>query len=198
MSERVSLHYAARIAGRLLELLAESCERLEVAGSIRRGKETVKDIELVAVPKFLDVRDMFGQVTRRVNLLEQSLGGMVAAGALAVPAGVKNAGERMKKYDLARTTPVMRLDLFIVLPPAQWGSVFTIRTGPGDFSKWLVTARRFGGGMPDGMVQLDGALYRDGQVVETPEERDYFAALGLPWLEPKKREQWATWVQEVV
>lgn len=198
MSERVSLHYAARIAGRLQELLAESCERLEVAGSIRRGKETVKDIELVAVPKFLEMRDMFGQVTRRANLLEQSLAGLVASGALAVPDGVKNAGERMKKFDLARTTPVMRLDLFIVLPPAQWGSVFTIRTGPGDFSKWLVTARRYGGGMPEGMVQLDGALYRDGQVVETPEERDYFAALGLPWLEPKKREQWATWVKEVV
>ena len=51
--------------------------------------------------------------------------------------------------------------------------------------------------MREGMVQLDGALYRDGQVVETPEERDYFAALGLPWLDPVKREQWQTWAKEV-
>lgn len=197
MGDRVPLNYAARYAGRLVELLKNACERIEIAGSVRRKKGTVKDIELVVVPKMLEVRDLFGVLYERENLLEKRLQELVTAGVLAVPAGVRNAGERMKKFDLARTVPVMRLDLFIVLPPAQWGSVFTIRTGPGDFSKWLVTGRKFGGAMPEGMVQLDGALYRDGQVVETPEERDYFAALGLPWLDPVKREQWQAWAKEV-
>ena len=52
--------------------------------------------------------------------------------------------------------------------------------------------RRFGGGMPDGMKQEDGWLWRmtkstDWERVGVQEESDYFAALGLPTLPPPER-----------
>ncbi|HEX2516441.1 MAG TPA: hypothetical protein VH257_17170, partial [Chloroflexota bacterium] len=76
------------------------------------------------------------------------------------------------------------LDLFAVTGPAQWGVILTVRTGPGAFSTRLVTARRYGGGMPEGFRVRDGALWDGERLVATPEEADLFAALGLPWLPP--------------
>ena len=40
------------------------------------------------------------------------------------------------------------VDLFQVIEPVQWGVVYAIRTGPGDFNHLLVTNRRFGGACP--------------------------------------------------
>jgi hypothetical protein len=41
------------------------------------------------------------------------------------------------------------IDLFIVLPPAQFGAFFAIRTGTAEFSQWLVTPREKGGAIPE-------------------------------------------------
>ncbi len=47
----MKLDKALEIAERTKKLLAPYCERIEIAGSIRRKKPEVKDIELVAIPK---------------------------------------------------------------------------------------------------------------------------------------------------
>lgn len=47
----MNLDYAKQIAEALIEELRPYCERISIAGSIRRGKQEVKDIEIVAVPK---------------------------------------------------------------------------------------------------------------------------------------------------
>ena len=52
----------------LRELLAPACARIEIAGSIRREKPKVKDVELVAVP--LPQRPVFGQVAKRFDELD--------------------------------------------------------------------------------------------------------------------------------
>ena len=41
--------------------------------------------------------------------------------------------------------------------------------------------------MPEGYRVRDGALWDGERLVETPEEADLFAALGLPWLPPERR-----------
>ena len=60
-------------------------------------------------------------------------------------------------------------------------------TRPGAFSTRLVTARRYGGGMPEGFRMREGALWDGERSVETLEEANLFAALGLPWLPPERR-----------
>ena len=59
---RVLLAEAAAVADSLAGLLTLACHRLEIAGSIRRGRPDVGDIEMVAVP-ILDIvpEGMFGE-----------------------------------------------------------------------------------------------------------------------------------------
>lgn len=47
----IQLAHAQAIAFELIDLLNPFCERIEVAGSVRRKKNIVKDIELVLIPK---------------------------------------------------------------------------------------------------------------------------------------------------
>ncbi len=56
------------------------------------------------------------------------------------------------------------------------------------FSKKLVTLRRYGGYLPGQFKQKDGALWENNDLIETPTERAYFAALGLDWITPENRQ----------
>jgi DNA polymerase/3'-5' exonuclease PolX len=47
------------IAGRIVEALRPYCERIEIAGSLRREKPMVGDIEIVAIPR--RPVDLFGE-----------------------------------------------------------------------------------------------------------------------------------------
>src|SRR5689334_18847788 len=174
------LSEAKAIADKWLRYLSPSCERIEIAGSIRRGKAEPKDIELVCVPKLIGEPDLFGQELQ-VNLLERFFETTLfkVTGAHFV----KN-GPRYKQLALAET---IHLDLFIVLPPAQWGVLFLIRTGPADYSHKFVTLKRYGGLLPSNMAVREGAIWLDGSIVRTPEETDVYQLIGAEWLAPEKR-----------
>lgn len=179
----------AETARDLVQLWSPHCERLEIAGSIRRGKPDPHDIELVAIPKIhVQERqvDMFTKEFDEIDILSSVLEGEKANGRV-VDRLDKNGrpawGPRFKRL-LYRGYPV---DVFIVRPPAQWGVIFAIRTGPWDFGRKVVTSRLQGGFMPVGMRVVDGALERGGEAVETPEEEDYFAALDVPCWPPSER-----------
>jgi hypothetical protein len=76
----------------------------------------------------------------------------------------------------------------MVTPPASWGALMVIRTGPADFSEAIVTKRSKGGAMPDSLSQREGALWdHRGDRLDTPDEESYFAALGLPCWDPADR-----------
>ena len=64
MSEgkRMAYKAAKEISEKWLGILSPSCERVEVAGSLRRGSETVGDIEFVAIPKIEPFYDFFGEL----------------------------------------------------------------------------------------------------------------------------------------
>jgi DNA polymerase (family 10) len=190
---RVPLAQAEAVAEAALALLAPACERVEVAGSIRRRKADVGDVELVAVPKLEPVTDLFGAVTGQRDLLHERCAALLAEGVFAHRLGVdgkRSFGPKSKRLRFTHDGAPFPLDLFVVTPPAQWGAVFTIRTGPGDFSKRLVTSRLQYPGyglMPAGMREHEGSLWDGGRPVPTPEEGDFFAALGLAWLPPELR-----------
>ena len=99
-------------------------------------------------------------------------------------------GPRYKRLIwIGRSGPLERMpvDLFCVLPPASWGALLAIRTGPAEFGRGLVTKRSQGGAMPDELQQREGALWGPLGKIETPEEEDYFAALGLSYWPPEER-----------
>lgn len=51
---------ALEIANRLVELLSPSCEKINIAGSVRRQKPFVNDIEIICTPKTEVLKDRFG------------------------------------------------------------------------------------------------------------------------------------------
>jgi DNA polymerase/3'-5' exonuclease PolX len=162
--------------------LSRCCERIRIAGSIRRRKTEVKDIELVAIPK--PTIDLFGKpVFEKPLPVGMQLYTFQELGEIEI---IKD-GLRFKQFKVLVKPEPYLVDLFLVVPPAQWGSIFTIRTGSEEFSRLLVTSRFRGGYMPSHMKQKDGALWRSGEMVETPEEEDYFREIGLDWVEPEKR-----------
>jgi DNA polymerase/3'-5' exonuclease PolX len=177
----MELQQATELATKWKDLLTPACARIEIAGSIRRGKAEVKDIDLVCIPKISYMTDLFGGRGSQINHLEDLLPRTVIdMGALTVI-----NGPRQKKIRLQEG---IKLELWSVLPPAEWGTIFLLRTGPEAFSHWLVTSRKIGGGMPSWMREKAGALYRHDTKLQTPEEEDVFRALKMEYIEPAKRQ----------
>lgn len=203
---RIPLAEAQPIAERLVALLAPACERIEIAGSIRRRQPDIGDIEIVAVPKFAEpVQDIFGMPAGEMaNVLDVFCTGFRRA-MILMDRPDKNGrpawGPKFKRMVYGG----IGIDLFSVIAPAQWGVIFAIRTGPADYSHQFVTAQGVtfrdsagclrAGLMPTGLHVHGGALYEDGvtdrldtqRVIPTPEEPDFFAAIGEPYREPWER-----------
>lgn len=177
---RIPLATAQKLAGRLVAALAPACERIEVAGSIRRGKADVGDVELVAIP----VIDSQGSALDRLLLT------LIDEGKLqrkpVYPKDRPAWGEKYKKFWVlinSQQGPI-QVDLFLATPE-NWGAIFTIRTGPSDFSKELVTHIKY----KTPYRQDGGHLVRkdNGGIVLTPDEETYFAAAGLQYIAPEWR-----------
>jgi DNA polymerase/3'-5' exonuclease PolX len=169
--------HARQLADQLLEELFPYCMRIEIAGGVRREKPECHDIELVAIPKMEPLKDIFGIVAGQRNLLNEFIESSVYF--------CEKNGDRQKKIVY---TLDINCDLFIVLPPAQWGVIFTIRTGPADFSKRVVTPRKHGGYLPSNCRVINGTLHNAyDHIFPMPEEIDFLDFLGLGWIEPKER-----------
>jgi DNA polymerase/3'-5' exonuclease PolX len=189
---RVTLELAQEIAAEIVGLLSPFCSRIEVAGSIRRRKAEVGDIEIVCVPKIERqmVPTLFGEEPGdSVNRLDEEVREMVLGGSYWGTRpdvnGRSAVGERYKRLSYRG----IGLDLFSVLPPAQWGVLYLIRTGCAEFSHRLVTPRLMGGWLPTGFKVSEGSIIdgSSGVAMNTPGEADIFRFLGAPYLEPEQR-----------
>jgi len=174
----VKIEKARCIAEKLTGEFSPYCERIKIAGSIRRRKPEVKDIEIVAIPRIEYENDLFGDATIPHNLLLEYLNNRCGEWSVFV------GGERYKKIRLYEG---IMLDLFMVLPPAQWGVIYMIRTGPAEFSKKIATPRRKGGLLPSDCHVKNGAVWWGGEMILMPEERNFFDFLGLQFIMPSER-----------
>lgn len=178
----MDLYHAERIAAEIAAALSPACERLEVAGSIRRRKVTgIHDVELVAIPR--PARAVFGAPAARsaVHALTDRLRGEGRMIPRLDTRGRAAWGEKFRRA-LWGTTP---LDLFITTA-AQWGVIFLLRTGDAEFSRTLVTPAP-DGALPRGFRIQAGRVWMGDVALETPEEGDVFDALGLTWIPPAER-----------
>lgn len=179
-----------------------------IAGSARRRKAEVHDLEIVAMPIQRAPQPEFGQKFIDKTLLDKELRLLEKEGYLKRVLG----GEKFKKYEIRRLEDFgaasmfnpFHLDLFLVTPPSQWGVELLIRTGPGDFSQWMVTQKSKRGALPDGWFVRHNVVWRVGvevpnkaqeavkvmnaeTMVEMSNEEDYFRFCGMKPLEPSKR-----------
>ena len=171
MKTKMPYAQALGLAEKFITQIRPMCDRVEIAGSLRRKKDQVGDIEIVCIPKIVKAPDMFGYAISSRPIDE--IGARFKL--------VKN-GPNYKQLDMGS----YHIDLFITTP-AQWGVIFTIRTGSADFSHWLVTPRSKGGGCPSYLKVKDGRIDDGHKYIATPEEQDVFTVMGIPYIEPEKR-----------
>ncbi len=173
-----------RLANELRDELAPFCERIEVAGSIRRGAPEPGDIELVAIARVerAIVRDgtlaAFGieglaQKIREINKLWEHID---AAGYEQLKQGVK--------YRQIVYRDGVKVDIFTAIPET-WGTQMVIRTGSAAFVKSLMTRANALG------FTSEGGIFRrrsDGAPHFCTTEMEVFKFLGVQWIEPEDRE----------
>ncbi len=174
--KRLPLDRAQRLAVQIVRDFFPACERIEVAGSIRRRKADIGDIEIVAIPKRLE--DFFGEGD---SLLDPILENLCRLDVLKKVKG----GDKMKQYEITKSG--IMLDLFLCRPE-NFGLILAIRTGPAEWSHRMVTPRSQGGLMPSHLRSMGGFIKDgSGKVYEVPEEADLFRILGIEFLEPWER-----------
>lgn len=182
MSEgpRMSYPFALRLAEHMCEILRPDCQRIEIAGSIRRKKSTIGDIELVVIPN--TVTDIFGDPYYGDSLIYDAL---TREGFISEMNGPHHKQAHLPP--IVNERPV-NFDIYLTTPE-QWGVIFLIRTGSADFSHWFVTHKCQGGALTDWMQIKDGRLLLAGNPVATPEETDVFERAGACWVPPEERER---------
>lgn len=195
---------ALRLAEHFQRRFEPYCHQIAIAGSLRRQKETVKDIELVCVPKWetRTVMDGLFPEDKQINLLHEAFESGVygtAPGAEGVcrlrwikpgvdaptPWHIKPEGKYWR--GLSEYKAGCKVDIFLTTPE-RWGTILAIRTGAGEFSKALAGhALRVRHKLSEGglfSVAHGGRL----TFVPTPTEESFFEALGLEWVAPELRE----------
>lgn len=177
--ERRNRAEALASAERFRNLFTGLYTRWEFAGSIRRQKPDVGDCEHV-----VDCGGQTAALWRSMDaMLPVEFMGSVTPGVLEKAIysdGKARYGEKMRGVVFEG----FRHEVFIA-DSLNWGSILTIRTGPAEFSREMVTR------------MLDRRLYRqqDGYVKYTntgavracPDERTFFELCGEPWREPDER-----------
>lgn len=192
---------ALEIANELVEKLRPVCERVEIAGSIRRKKPEVKDIEICVIAKTIEVSDG--------DLFEPKLTKVPTAHFASV---VNNLGIVMKGNFNGRYMQIILpfspdrivLDLFI---PAEgeWGKTYAIRTGSAEYSGKVLASgwRKIGWcgsdvglrkmedcekiDLPDGKYKWKCVNPVASLPPIFPEEIDFFNWINVPYVEPENR-----------
>jgi DNA polymerase/3'-5' exonuclease PolX len=187
---RVALSRATEIAEELVDALGVGCERIEVAGSIRRRMPDVGDIELVAVPRLhAETRreGLFEERSIEVDELQVAIEALLADGSLMAHPFDPKRGPRYSK--LVHVASGIQVDLFSARA-TTFGLILAIRTGPPSYSRWLVTeARSRGHHVADGELHVGGGGcgFAPCATIPAPEEADVFRALGLFHPVPEQR-----------
>ena len=175
---------ARRIAEDLAAVVAPHCYEVCIAGSIRREKLDVKDLELVVIPRWAEEAgtDLFG-TPEPVNTLHRWA--LAQKEVRWIKPGVPDVIDWTPKADGKYWRGILanglKLDLFLATQ-ANWGAILLIRTGSADFSQAVVTqAKRIGKNCVDGHFTLNG------ERVETPTEQAVFDLLSLEYVRPPLR-----------
>ena len=173
-NQKIELSEAKIIAESVVNKLSPYCDRIQVAGSIRRKKKYVSDIEIVCIPKHDEYPTQGGEsILLRSSLFQQSV---LNIGT------IKKGKIKTGRYIKIITDNNIQIDLFITHADI-WGMILAIRTGSANFShnvlakKWVALGYR----------SKDGILYRNGNMIFIREEKQLFDLLNIIYISPENR-----------
>lgn len=189
--QRLHLGPARAVADRILAVLREldGVRKLEAAGSLRRGKDTVGDIDiLIATTKPALARDTFKAMPEVTTVL--------AAGESRTSVRVRvTAGGGRWDQELAEGTeaPTIQVDLRVI-PEASWGAALMYFTGSKEHNVALRERA-----LTMGLTLNEYGLFPNDDEPTPPQSRgikpvaakteaDVYAAFGLQYIPPELRE----------
>jgi DNA polymerase (family 10) len=161
----LDLKEAERLANQLKTAVEAQCDRIEVAGSIRRQKTKVHDIDFVVVTKndaeWQKINEKLKQLRAKPNC----------------------SGNSIIKAFVPCQNGLLQVD-FYRAKPSTFGIHLLVRTGSADHNVWLASCA-----ISKGMrIKYSEGLIKDNSVIAGETEKGVFEALGLPCPLPSERE----------
>jgi DNA polymerase/3'-5' exonuclease PolX len=161
----LDLEEADKLAKAIKAAVEAHCSQIEVAGSIRRQKPKVHDIDFVVVAKNDSDWKAINEVLRRLK------------------AKPNCSGNQLIKAYVPCQNGLFQVD-FYRAKPETFGIHLLIRTGSAQHNCWLA-----GCAISKGMrLKYSEGLIQDGKPVAGEDEKEVFEALGLPCPQPTQRE----------
>jgi len=178
---------AMEVAAALCNCLKPITERLIVAGSLRRRKAEVGDIEVLYIPRVIQAQDPNELLPKlvTVNLVDEWLKVVLAAGVLVKRQTKTGAEPWGAKNKLAvHVNSGIPVDFFSATD-ANWFNYLVCRTGSADNNLAICNAAMAKGWKwnPYGV----GFTNDRGEIVPVTSEREVFEFVGLPYKEPWER-----------
>lgn len=162
--------------------------RVIIAGSLRRRKPMVGDIEIVYIPaidRVPDNSDLFQTKEITLNRTDESIDAMLKSGLLARRSNVLGSTTWGDKNKLAlHVASGIPVDFFATTERA-WFNYLVCRTGGAENNVAIATAAHKKGWQwhPYSFGFTDD----QGRPVHVTSEREVFESVGLPYLEPWER-----------
>jgi len=172
----MTLEEGDKRAAKIVKELAPFCERIEIAGSIRRRRPEVNDVDIVVLPAAGAEANLRARCKQNASVIREGPQMM----ELRCGGGRAQAHFQLDLWIAARPGG----DLFSKTP-TNFGSLLLCRTGSKDHNIWLVTHAKLMGlaWNPHWGVSCNGAL------VASDTEENIFKALALDFIKPEDRER---------
>ena len=159
----MKLEEAERFASRVVEVVLPLCERVRVAGSIRRQRPEPRDLDIVMIAKPL----MFPGAI--INALKKRFNSVEVIRQGPEISSVKVEGVNVDFYNATKRT---------------WGVLLLVRTGSIEHNIKMCK-RALSMGM---MLSSAQGVLRNGKVIASETEQEIFEALGMEFIPPEERE----------
>lgn len=154
----IELERAQRIAEAVVERLSPHCKKIAIAGSVRRQKPLVNDIDLVLITN--DLWGFHGELTKLGSL--------------------KMSGKKILRVMVGS----VQIDIYVA-DEDTWATLLLIRTGSTENNIRLCSlAQRKGWHLA---ASGDGLFNEKGERVAGDTEESIYEALGLPYQRPEER-----------
>ncbi len=165
--DKKPLAVASAIGYEVADMLMDACESLEVAGSIRRKKPLVGDIEIVAMPKGGELNRLLDSLLNKGVITKARYGDSF------------RWGEKYRGFMFdGMKVEVFSGDLDNI------GYIKWLRTGPADANAWVMTKLSWA---RSPYRAQEGYWWQDAKKLAIADEAEMFRLLGMPYIEPKNR-----------
>jgi len=156
------LEQARQIANNIKKILTPYCDRIEIAGSIRRRKPIVHDIDIV--------------------LIEKPESALIIPSLLATIGAITLNGSKIKRLHYGDAD--INIDIYTATP-ASWSTLLLIRTGSKKNNIRLATiAKRKGWQLK---ANGDGLFNNHGDRIAGDTEQTIYQVLDIPYQKPHER-----------